>query len=146
MLRFASFEADTEAVTWFSGEWIFGRHRSRAFGKTDQAPIQCFNVSFFYTNFPSLCVERYITHFVTTYMNKSLANGSANGMCGWDERMDATQLSVFHFVSNRACRKRSSSSSSAHHLSKRARDCMIFMLHDLTKTKTSLGARVFRGP
>ncbi len=25
-LRFASFEADTEAVTWFSGEFSFGRH------------------------------------------------------------------------------------------------------------------------
>ncbi len=24
-LRFASSEADTEAVTWFSGEWSFGR-------------------------------------------------------------------------------------------------------------------------
>ncbi len=32
-LRFTSFEADTEAVTRFSGEWNFGRHRSRAFGK-----------------------------------------------------------------------------------------------------------------
>ncbi len=42
-LWFASFEADTEAVTWFSGE---RRHRSRAFGKTNQAPIQRFNVSF----------------------------------------------------------------------------------------------------
>ncbi len=43
-LRFVSFEADTEAVMWFSGEWSFGRHRSHAFGKTNQAPIQCFDV------------------------------------------------------------------------------------------------------
>ncbi len=42
--RFASFEADTEAVTWFSGELSFGRHKSRAFGKTNQALIQCFDV------------------------------------------------------------------------------------------------------
>ncbi len=35
-LRFASFEADTEVVTWFSGEWSFRRHSSRAFGKTNQ--------------------------------------------------------------------------------------------------------------
>ncbi len=34
-LRFASFEADTEAVTWFLGKWSFGRHRSRAFGKNE---------------------------------------------------------------------------------------------------------------
>ncbi len=47
MLWFASFEPDTEAVTWFSGEWSFRRHRSRAFGKTNQAPIQRFNVRCF---------------------------------------------------------------------------------------------------
>ncbi len=46
-LRFASFEADTEAVTWFSGELSFGRHRSRAFGKKNQAPIQRFDVRCF---------------------------------------------------------------------------------------------------
>ncbi len=46
-LRFASFEPDTEAVTWFSGERSFERRRSRAFCKTNQAPIQCFNVRCF---------------------------------------------------------------------------------------------------
>ncbi len=44
MQRFASFEPDTEAVTWFSGELSFRRHRSCAFGKTNQAPIQRFDV------------------------------------------------------------------------------------------------------
>ncbi len=33
---------------------------------------------------------------------------SRGGVCGWDERMDARQLSVFHFISNRARRKHSS--------------------------------------
>ncbi len=55
-------------------------------------------------------------------------------VCGWDERMDATQLSVFHFVSNHTCEKRSSLSQLCT-LSNlgffRARDCMIFTLHDL---------------
>ncbi len=41
-LRFASFAA----VTWFSGKRSFRCHRSRAFRKTNQAPIQCFNVRF----------------------------------------------------------------------------------------------------
>ncbi len=35
-LWFASFEPDTEAVTWSSGKLSFRRHRSRAFGKTNQ--------------------------------------------------------------------------------------------------------------
>ncbi len=47
VLWFASFEADIEAVTWCSGEWSFRRHRSRACGKTNQAPIQRFNVRCF---------------------------------------------------------------------------------------------------
>ncbi len=34
--------------------------------------------------------------------------GGGVGVCGWDKRMDATQLSVFHFVSNRARGKHSS--------------------------------------
>ncbi len=49
-LRFASFEADTEAVTWCSGERSFGRHRSRAFGKTNTA-LQCEMFRFFDTSF-----------------------------------------------------------------------------------------------
>ncbi len=63
VLRFASFEADTEAVTCFSGEWSFGRHRSRAFGKTNQAPIQCFDVRYFifWYKLRSLGVENHIT-------------------------------------------------------------------------------------
>ncbi len=51
VLRFASFEADTEAVTCFSGEWSFGRHRSHAFGKTNQAPMLRCEISFFDTSF-----------------------------------------------------------------------------------------------
>ncbi len=34
--------------------------------------------------------------------------GRGVGMCGWDERMDATHSSVVHFVSNHTRRKRSS--------------------------------------
>ncbi len=65
-LRFASFEADTEAVTWFSGELSFRRHRSRAFDKTNQAPKQCFNVKcfVFWYKLRRLCVERHITRFM----------------------------------------------------------------------------------
>ncbi len=44
-LSYALFEADTEAVTWFSGESSFGLHKSRAFGQTQQAPIQCIDVA-----------------------------------------------------------------------------------------------------
>ncbi len=65
-LRFASFEADTEAVTWFSGELSFRRHRSCAFDKTNQAPKQCFNVKcfVFWYKLRRLCVERHITRFM----------------------------------------------------------------------------------
>ncbi len=54
------------------------------------------------------------------------------GICGWEERMDATQ-SVFHFVSNHAHGKRSSLSqlcTLSNLFFFRARDCMIFTLHD----------------
>ncbi len=64
VLRFASFEPDTEAVTRFSGERSFGRHRSHAFGKMNQAPIQCFNVKcivVFLYKLRSFRVERNIT-------------------------------------------------------------------------------------
>ncbi len=88
-------------------------------------------------------------------------------VCGWDERMDATYLSVFHTVSNRAHGKRSSLQLV---FFSRARDSP-FTLHDLTdfyvervtahphnlwpnsKTKLKLkhlweqgGPLVFRGP
>ncbi len=65
-LRFASFEADTEAVTWFSGELSFRRHRSCAFDKTNQAPKQCFNVKcfVFWYKLRRLCVKRHITRFM----------------------------------------------------------------------------------
>ncbi len=49
--RFASFEADTEAVTWFSGEGSFRRHKSRAFGKTNQTTdtvLRCEAFRFFF--------------------------------------------------------------------------------------------------
>ncbi len=56
------------------------------------------------------------------------------GLCGRDEIMDATHLSVFHSVSNR--RKQLSlpllCSLSTNFFLSQARDCMIFMLHDLT--------------
>ncbi len=63
--RFALFEADTEAVTWFSGEGSFRRHKSRAFGKTNQTTdtvLRCeaFRFFFLYTH-RSLCVEHHIT-------------------------------------------------------------------------------------
>ncbi len=47
----------------FQVERSFGRHRSRAFGKTNQAPIQRFNVRclVFLYKLPSLRVERHIT-------------------------------------------------------------------------------------
>ncbi len=60
-LRFASFEADTEAVTWFSGEWSFRRHRSRAFGKNESSSDTVFQCFFFLYKLRSLCVERHIT-------------------------------------------------------------------------------------
>ncbi len=74
-LRFASFEADTEAVTWFSREWRFGHHRSHAFGKTNQAPIQCFDVKclvFFLYKLRSLGVEHHITT-IYAILNKCFA-------------------------------------------------------------------------
>ncbi len=49
------------SIAWFSGEWSFGRHRSRALGKTNQAPIKHFNVSFFWYKLRSLGVQRHIT-------------------------------------------------------------------------------------
>ncbi len=57
-LRFASLEADTEAVTWFSGEWsarfFFPKPVKRKPRLLRENPTQCFNVRcfiLFYTNF-----------------------------------------------------------------------------------------------
>ncbi len=45
-----------------------GRHRSCDFGKTNQAPIQIFDVSYFLYKLRSLAVERHIT---SKYLSKT---------------------------------------------------------------------------
>ncbi len=53
-LRFASSEADTEAVTWFSGEWSFGRASNHVLLAKQiklRYSASMWNISFFYTSF-----------------------------------------------------------------------------------------------
>ncbi len=59
MLRFASLYWSSHVVF----KWMNFVRRPRAFGKTNQAPLQCFNVKcfiFFWYKFRSLSVERHI--------------------------------------------------------------------------------------
>lgn len=50
-LEFAPFKQDTKAVMWFPDQQHFRFHRSHAFGKMNEALIQCFNVKYFIYSF-----------------------------------------------------------------------------------------------